>query len=366
MMPRCKHLCCREGVDRPPKAPKAMKQSIETKAKGNDSGLLAPKKSAYITNTLPFKRVSSKSDQSTIEVLDLVSKGTEPGLPYSREQGNTGLCRSYSSVMQRSPALLCVSSKTTIETARAQRTQHNPSSTIEGENSSLHETPSDFEASWMDDFPSLSAIMEEPREESIWLQQESAHGRDLAGREYSTVPSTENEDTEKCQNTDQSQHFVSGYKVSGNQQGNSDCNGPEIEPILDAADQNLDLLSEPTQPVETVSSTHAQRESRYHRLFLSTSSPEKICIDSEDPNDIVQQAQNNPEERPSKRQRLDDHQMILQQLPDHQISHQLPASSDAENHAKRLENLRKRLPWDDLEGIDLEFLLDYADIVEFV
>ncbi|MCJ1393222.1 Sec63 [Xylographa bjoerkii] len=355
----CKHLCCREGVDKAPKAPKAAKQSTDTKATGNTVLLMVPKKPGHVTNTLPFKRVGTKSNHSKIEVLDLASKGEEPGPLDSSEQRNIGLYRLYNSAVQRS------SNRAEAEISRGQLARHNFTGTTELETGSHDDTLSDFEASWMDDFPSPFAVMKEPEEGSLTSQQASVHREEVEAGEGSAAPSTGSQINEKYSHFDKVQHPLSTCNDIADQRGDYDNHGPRTEPPFDLATQHFDLFSNTREPEEISGSTVTEAKARHQRRLPSTSSPQKMPIASEDPNELAQKAQDTLVEPPSKRQRLDNHQMS-QQLLHNQLDQQLLASSNADNHAKRMEDLRKRLPWDDIEEIDLEFLLDYADVVEFV
>ncbi|MCJ1414208.1 Sec63 [Xylographa parallela] len=361
----CKHLCCREGVDKVPKAPKGAKQFTDCKATGSIVLPVAPKKFTSITNTLSFKQDGSKTNQSRIEVLDLTHRGQEPRQSQHGKQGSTELYRLYDSHARRSPPLLCISNNLKAETLREERTEHNFPSTIEVENGFRNDTSNDFEASWMDDFPSPSRATKDLEQQLFGSQQASVHGGEVEVGEISIPPSTGSQSHEKYSHLDKSQHLRSTRNGYADQERNSDYRGPGNETSVGTGTQHLDLFSNPTQSQEMFGSSQSGTEAQHQQLFLSTSSAEKMPIVLENPDKLAREAKDTLMEPPSKRQRLDDHDMS-QQLLDNQLAQQLLSSSGAECHTKRLEDLRKRLPWDDIEGIDLEFLLDYADIVEFV
>ena len=358
-------MCCREGLDKIPKAPKCAKQFIDPKATGNTVPLGASKRSRNIMNTLPYKRVGSNSNQSRIEVLDLANKVQEPGRSDHAKQGSTKLHRQYSGAARRSPQRSCMSNKRNAETPEKEEIQQHTSNTVDFDNRFKDDTPNDFEASWMDDFPSPSAVTKEFEEELCGSRQASINGGEVeAGGLHSPV-STGSQSHEKYSHVDKSQYPLSTSNDHGDQEGNLDCHGPDNEASIDIATQHFDLLCNSTQSKQMSVSTEFRTKPRYHDLFLSTGSPEKIPIPFEDPGKLAQEIKDTSMEPPSKRQRLNEHD-ISQQLLDNQPAQQVLPSSDDESHTNRLENLCKRLPWDDIEGIDLEFLLDYADIVEFV
>ncbi|MCJ1402260.1 Sec63 [Xylographa trunciseda] len=361
----CKHLCCRDGVDKAPKAPKCVKQYTDPKANGSTVSLVAPQKFTHIKNTLPFKLVGGRSNQSRIEVLDLAIEEDEPGQSDPDKQETTGLYRLYSSVTRRSTPLPIMPKKATAETPREQQSQRRVPSTTGAKIGFRNETPSDIEASWIDDFPSPSAAMKELEEDLQGSHRASDHGEEVKAGDNSAQPSIGSLNHGNDRHANKSQHLLSASGDSAEIGEDSDIYGSGNEPSQAVAARPSDLFRNPGKLLHMSDSQGNETEARYQRLFLTTSSPEKMAVVFEDPTEIVQEAPETLIEPPSKRQRLDDREMS-QQLLDNQLTQQALPSSDAENHAKRLEDLRKRLPWDDMEGIDLEFLLDYADIVEFV
>ena len=324
--------------------------------------MAATRKSKNIKNTLPFKPVGGMSNQSRIEVLDLTNKGQEPEQSDYGGKGSAELYELYSSAARRSPQFLSISNTLTAKT-QVEQTQQHLSSTIEVESGYRDGTPNEFEASWMDDFPSPSAATKEMEEELYTSRQASINRREAVETHAPFIIGSQTPvKYNKLDRLQDPQTNSSGY---GNQEGSLGYRGPENTTCANVASQHYDLFSSPTQSKAMPVSSGSRRETRDRELFLPTSSPEKMPVIFEDPDTLASAAKDTSMEPPSKRQRFDDQDMS-QQLLDNQIAQQLRSSSNAENHRKRLDNLRKRLPWDDIEGIDLEFLLDYADIVEFV
>ncbi|MCJ1284418.1 Sec63 [Xylographa opegraphella] len=353
----CKHLCCREGLDKVPKAPKCAKQFTDPKATGNTVSVAAPKWSTNTTSNVPLKAVGNKSNHSRIEVLDLASKGqVEERLDHGR-RGSTDLYRLYSSTSKRSPQLPCISDNLQAETLNEKQLQQPLASTTDVGNSFRDETPDDFEASWMEDLPSPSATASELKREPYKPRQEIIHGRREQGGENCSLPSTGLQCHEKYSQVNNSKDPLFASNSYGDQEENMNYHGPDHGTSLYSATQHLDHFSNPTQPKEMSVSKERGTEAGHQHLFLPTSSPAKMPIVFEDPDKLVQEAKDTSMEPPRKRQRLDDHDMS-QQLLDRFLHDK--------SHTERLEKLRKRLPWDDIEGIDLEFFLDYADFVDFV
>ncbi|MCJ1472198.1 Sec63 [Lambiella insularis] len=350
----CKHLCCREGVD---KAPKAPKQST-----GKDTSIAmektASKKPASTVSTVPPRQTTSKLHQSTIEVLDLsIEHGDE-------KNSRPSEMRALSSYMfqgnptKRAPVLRSIPSKPKFISAKDLHVQLSTLKQAGAVKRSFDDEPSEFEASWIDNLPSPSALLRNEEDVPLELQEEPIveEHSDIGDKTWDR--DSERLGFEEPLSGSDSVHNVltdAGQSADGGELGQKhfsvDLGG--------AQDQLLDDYSLPILDRSFGILQRTQTQPSQDRLFLSTDSPEKALTAPEGVDkDSEPQVEEHSNEPAKKRQCLSEQKPMKP----------LMASLGAENRAQSLEDLRKRLPWDGIRGDDLEFLLDLdiADIVEFV
>lgn len=156
----CKHLCCREGVDKAPKAPKNRRVSLASSGKsGGHSCSLAPKLKAA-SNQKPKIDKRIKFDRKMgIETVDLSQGGDmdEYKKIGSSEYGK--LCRLHESVCKGSSAFTMPCSRIIPRFKRSEQFQV-PSMSCNVEGSQVRaECSSDYDWDWMDEFPSSSELL---------------------------------------------------------------------------------------------------------------------------------------------------------------------------------------------------------------
>lgn len=153
----CKHLCCREGVDKAPKAPKNRRVSLASSGQsGGHSCSLAPKLKAA-SNPRPKIEKRTKSDRKRgIETVNLSQGGDMDG--YTKyEYGK--IHRLHESVCKGSPALTMPCLRTIPSFKRSEQFQI-PSLSCNAEGSQVRtECSSDYDWNWMDEFPSSSELL---------------------------------------------------------------------------------------------------------------------------------------------------------------------------------------------------------------
>lgn len=357
MIIRCKHFCCREGVD---KAPKAPKQSAVLKDNGLTRRETSAKKPKSTIITTPSSRTTSKLHQSRIEVLDLASEPEAIGTPSASSRNPPGSRMFKLSAAKKAPVLLSISDRPEFISAKNLDAQLSISSQVGTDKNFIDEDSSDFEASWMDGLPSPSTLLKDDAENLPWaLQQEPVVGRCPTLGDDPSNKGLESQDFEGpsfAHFQDYNQLIDTGESADGKELDQQQYD-VEHDGTQDSSREYFDSLPMPTRSLDVIEYT--QTEPKHDRLFLSVDSPEKAPIAARNSDeDDGSRALDNLDEPPRKRQCFE---------------HQKPtglfqASSNAGNRVQRLEDLRKRLPWNNIEDGELEFLLDLdiADIVEFV
>ena len=158
---RCKHLCCREGLDKPPK-PSVKSNSTKTNTtKSNQSR--EPIKQVIASNRgqLPMTFSGGPRGQgrgvkpSTIDRVDLT---TEREVRTTLGQQNPkGLNSLHSSVPETAPVKVKPQKRPSFSYAR----ESSPSlSFLDEAVQGVGKFSSDYDDSWMDDFPSPSALLQ--------------------------------------------------------------------------------------------------------------------------------------------------------------------------------------------------------------
>lgn len=156
----CRHLCCREGVDKVPKAPKNRRVSLASSGQsGGHSCSLAPKLKAG-SNPNPKIDKRTKSDRKRgIETVDLSQDGDMDGYTKNGSCEYGKLHRLHESVCKGSPALTMPCSRIIPSFKRSEQFQV-PSLSCNAEGNQVKtECSSDYDWNWMDEFPSSSELL---------------------------------------------------------------------------------------------------------------------------------------------------------------------------------------------------------------
>lgn len=156
----CKHLCCREGVDKAPKAPKNRRVSLASSGQsGGHSCSLAPKHKVA-RNPRPKIDKRTKSERKRgIETVDLSQDGDVDGYTKNEPCEHGKIHRLHESVCKESRALTMPCSRTIPSFKRSEQYQV-PSLSCNDEGSQVRtECSSDYDWNWMDEFPSSSELL---------------------------------------------------------------------------------------------------------------------------------------------------------------------------------------------------------------
>lgn len=181
---RCKHLCCHEGVDKPPKAPKkigATNTPVE-ETKGNPISRGPPKQ-----NTVQGKLQMGKSTQSNdgkgIETVNLAHKRDPDEYAKVAPRAYRSLHQLHEKVNKdgRTPTM------SNIKPSFSFKEGEQPTLSFLGQTGSSsqrnQEPSSDYDSGFLDDFPSPSALLSTSRKETDDLNLQAVDhdntGKDL-------------------------------------------------------------------------------------------------------------------------------------------------------------------------------------------
>ena len=351
--PRCKHMCCRDGIDKAPKPRKsALTLEKPPKVPKPDSQTL----SMHRVQTIP-KRVidhsKSAARKPNTEVLDMTSgirKATRQNDNFTKRASQSlGPMQNLDdNIVSDNPMNKIIPEKSTSQNRKGQLSQ----SQKESQNVALNcKTSSDYGGEWMDDLPSPSALLGKPnytQDRQDCEPTESDYG--LSG--------TELEDTVFLPDDLMPSQSSAAYNVLKNNR-----NLPQTD---ERNQSHRIILHSPT--LENFPTTH-ERSQKTSSLFLHTSSPEKAihCIQAT-PNSLGAPETTTevvtPElwiDEPALKRRR-----IVSQYP--AIPQELPANT----HNESCDTISFDETVDTSShvhgsfGVDPDLLAEFGDIVDFV
>ena len=324
---RCKHMCCRTGVDKIPKAPKQSAGSKATIFQGL---------STKTPTTMKKRRAGQEQVDPTIEVLDLA---IEPGMYGTKDTNSASLpslAKLHKSVLENPPALLLPAGNYSSFSATAQRQQLPIIRRDATSRDAIDTVSSDYDGGWLkdlDNLPSLSGLLCVQKQEGGVLSPELSSLPDSPC--YEPVKGTR--ELEASSALDDSQESV--------------CEESVLSPLQDYKIANNSFAT---------SITNLGKDSpraKYDRSFLVDTSPEKSTI----------RGDNFAKPEWKRPFRITDlpapKRQCLEQSGASELS---PTLSPAPKVTLSSGNAHDLRPWDDMEGIDMDLLAEFADIVEFV
>lgn len=156
----CKHLCCREGTDNAPKAPKNRRVSLASSEKsGGQPSKLAPKPKAESNPRLKLDNLTKSERKRSIETVDLSQGVDMDGCSKSEPCEYEKIHALHESVCRGPPALTTPCSRNIPTFKRSEQFQI-PSLSYDAEGSQvMTESSSDYGSNWMDELPSSSELL---------------------------------------------------------------------------------------------------------------------------------------------------------------------------------------------------------------
>lgn len=155
----CKHLCCREGIDNAPKAPKNRRVSLASEKSGGQPSKLVPKPKAVSNPRLKSDNLSNYERKKYIETVDLSQDVDLERCSKSEPCEYEKIPALHESVFKGPPALTTPCSRN-IPTFKKSEQFQIPSLSSDTEGSQVRtDSSSDYGSNWMDELPSSSELL---------------------------------------------------------------------------------------------------------------------------------------------------------------------------------------------------------------
>lgn len=347
----CKHLCCREGVDKAPKAPKNRRVSLASSGQsGEHSCSLAPKLKAA-SNPRPKIDKRTKSDrQRGIETVDLSQGGDMDGLTKNRSFEYGELHRLHESVCKGSSALTMPYSRIIPSFKRSENFQA-PSQLCNAEGSQVRtECSSDYEWNWMDEFPSSSELLGrgKNRAEASNKLKPSQTSDMLALEEVFS-----DKELEASRSDISANRSLKPKKVASVQSSVTDLHQNEIQEEEPALAPTASFTNQ-VSPLKSESS-----------LFCSMRSPNEVTVPSTKRKiiDLSETESSIKGGLLTKKPKVTTH--LIEQIPEPPAVDENEASKAVGEPSQIIQRTgRPRPEW--VNEFDPEFIAEFADVVEFI
>ena len=347
----CKHLCCREGIDK-------VRPSRATKPSGTAHDYVNkthPKLERTVTAALPSmaERLQTKSRAEPkrtafIQTVDLSSSKYREEYLKNGPKALRDLNKLHGKVSKNTPTPTVTRVKPT--------SLHGNGGSLpvlflhkEIDDDTVFKESSDYDDAWMDDLPSPTRLLKEDTDPATYFELNSAGSSAVHGLDW---------DLELGFNEVDDVHAPISTTVSNALTPSDQDIGQEGE-RKDQSDY-ANMISEPLD-LPDVLGLVPKRE-KEERIFLSTDSPEKLPFSL--PKPVKRQADELPVVNelselyvaPWKKRRYSAGDGAL--VPE--------ASTNKENENLEPQAETTLAPWEDMEGIDMDLLAEFAGIVNFV
>ena len=323
------------------------------------------------------KGLVRSSQEADIEVVNLASSSDSQRTRGSDSGSLQNLNRLHSSIVKSSP-VLPTTSRTNPSKSRQQQWLHSVPSNVETPTSLVDKISSDYEESWLDDLPSPSLLLKRCQAEQDILHYDLAESfgfrdealdpafdvlseqseRPVTGQEHKWMNVSESPAANLEKAWKSSERHTTAKKVKAQSPSaipsprstSSKClsndksreGHKDQETVIVENQQNFDgaVLKRGLAPASNADTEHLCPPVREALGTLSRNGERESRFDSP----------------PTKRQKMD-HSGLHEE--DDLVA--ISASKSERQLPHRLQ-----LPWDDLTGLDFDFLAEIADIVEFV
>lgn len=352
-MSRCKHLCCRDGVDKAPKPPKNIPPS---EGLGAEVKKPTPKLKEESTPRLQTKKPANSEKSGNIKMVDLSKDRDLDEYARNGPRDYRKLHRLHDSVNKGSAVPLIPSKKATF----SYKDGDNPIvSSFASANKNIetnNEISSDYDGGWIDEFPSPSEI--------FGMEKKNM-------RTFSSTGQTRKLDPEDFDDFSDLELELSEPKKLAHPddyEGNDSANAPVrvLEDVKNRKDADKGPKCIKLSSVEKLNFEQPSCSTSDDRLFLSTSSPEKpLSLPEKRKSTYAAEAGNrlNEEVPVAKRRRVS--MQPSGQDPDPSSIGETQALSVVQQPGPMIQKSgRPRPAW--VNEFDPEFIAEYADFVEFV
>lgn len=347
----CKHLCCREGVDKAPKAPKNRRVSLASSGQSGDHRCsLAPKLKAA-SNPKPKIDKCTKSDRrGGIETVDLSQDGDMDGFIKNGSCEYGKLHRLHESVCKGSSALTMPCSRIIPSFKRSEHFQA-PPQLCNAEGSQVRtECSSDYEWNCMDEFPSSFELLGRGKNGAEALNKlKPSQASDMLALEEVFS----DKELEASRSDISANRSLKHKKAASVQSSVTDLHQNEIQ----EEEQALALTASFTNQLSPLKSESS--------LFCSATSPNEVTMPSTkrkiiDLSETESSIQGGPL---TKKPKVTTH--LIEQIPETPAVDENEASKAVGAPRQIIQRTgRPRPEW--VNEFDPEFIAEFADVVEFI
>ena len=163
--PSCKHMCCREGVDKAPKAPKGSFISAASLVdSSNLLGLGGKNERVGTAKKCAATSVPKNDHDAEIETVDLASSPALGGYKKILPKAFRSLNRLHDNVTKRRSAAVAIKRHPPFDNTKGGQPQISFVNKDDSAEKSNDEPSTEYDADWMDDLPSPSALLSNPLE----------------------------------------------------------------------------------------------------------------------------------------------------------------------------------------------------------
>lgn len=352
----CKHLCCREGVDKAPKAPKNRRVSLASSEKSRGhSCSLAPRLKAASNPRLKIDKRAKSERNKGIETVDLSQGGDVDGYTKNEPCGYGKIHQLHESVCKGSPALTMPCSRNIPSFKRPEQFQV-PSLSCNAEGSQVRtECSSDYDWNWMDEFPSSSELLGRDKNRAEALNKtKPSQTSDMLGLEevFSDV------ELETSRSNISANRSLEPEKAASVQSSVNDIYQNEIH--------RSDYLEE--QPASAPSASFTNQVSPPKSevsLSCSTTCPNEITAPSTKRKILdLSETDGTFQDSPLTKKRKVSTELIEQSLHPSTVDEN-EASKAVDEPSQIIQSTgRPRPEW--VKEFDPEFIAEFADVVEFI
>ncbi|KAL8699695.1 MAG: hypothetical protein Q9201_005857 [Fulgogasparrea decipioides] len=263
----CKHLCCHEGIDKPPKAPKKASVAAST---GDASQIISYSKGTSKQNTISSQLHPSKAAvpeiAGDVERMDLAHTQNADEYAKVAPRAYRSLHKLHEQTNKNSKPSAMSNTKPTFSYKKGEQPTFTFLSHMDKSSKRDERPSSDYESSWMDDLPSPSALLQTDSGKSIGSKENARGDGELP---YKDATSTHRDD-----GRDDDGLVGAQLRINCSARGPATFMDDEYEETL--GNYGFDEGLEVSQYFKEGQPAHTRNESDDAKLFMSTDSPEKL------------------------------------------------------------------------------------------
>lgn len=356
----CKHMCCREGVD---KAPKPPKRSFVSAASLVDASHVSGHrdKSGHITTAKKSaaSRELKNETEAEIETVDLASRHTSRGYGKAPPEAFRSLNCLHDNVTKGRTAPVAIKKQPLFDYAKGEQPQ-DPFLHKDASAEISSEKPStDYDADWMGDLPSPSACLGNPQEKDGTLTEHTSTEYGSSWPDGLPSPSAIIRQKNSATGGYPENDLLEGFDLSRFNDDESDLEAAMVG-LSDSATMQQDSQVQAAEASShwSPAADEPSPKLHHHPTFKAESSgTSKPVLSTDSPAEVAELGQKR------KAAMNDEAEDVSQSAP---ASKRPRVSSSAEKQVNATSSIVKagQPAW--VYGFDAAFIAEWQDIVEFV